>query len=319
MGNVTFNRNAEFRRSEVLDLYWDNVEMVSNNNENLKLDFSDSSITRRMLANTTIHGIADFSGTTFETVFVRSLTANSANFGDAIFAQQEFIDGRCCSTVCTTRNCFCNITDPSGLCPAVGKPVNKTFDEGNCFPADATVSRHDGLVVRMEDLAIAEKIAIGGGKHSDVFFFGHRKSDHVSEFVSISHTGSDKPLRISPSHYLYVDGKLGTARTVQTGQKLRDENGADSLVVVKVGREELRGLYAPASLDGDLLVDGVVVSSYTDVLHPGMAHRLLQPLRLLYRYGLSSIVSRFTLMDDRSFADVSRVLGLARGPEVVED
>lgn len=320
MGNVTFNRNADFYGSNVLGLYWDEVKMESPTRESLRLDFSSSQIEREVLANTTIKGVADFSGTTFKTVFVKNLLADSSDFKGAIFKDQEFIDGQCCSRVCRELKCMCDVSEPSGECPAGRKDVNVSAVElGGCFPAAATVTRHDGLIVRMEDIRLAEKIAIGGDKHSDVYFFGHRKSDHVSEFVSIAHVGSETRVRLSPNHYLYVDGKLRTAQSVRPGQRLRGADGRDSLAVVNVKREELRGLYAPTTMHGDLLVDGVVVSSYTSEIHPGLSHKLLYPLRLLYRNGFDSVVSRFTFLHERSWAGVPRALGLRRGPEALED
>lgn len=316
MGNVTFNKNADFSDSEILDLYWDEVDMESNKKDSLLLNFSNTYIKRRVLANTTIIGHADFEGTTFETVYIQNFNASKPSFTDAQFREQEFVDGYCCSKVCVSLKCKCNVSEPSGECPAGKSNVNTSATDG-CFPAGATVSRYDGLVVRMEDLALAEKIAIGGGEHSDVFFFGHRSSEQTSEFVSIQHAGSDGPLRISPNHYLYVDGKLRTARSVRPGDRLRGADGEYNLFVLNVKREELRGLYAPTSMHGDLLVDGVVVSSYTDVMHPGLSHKLLHPLRLLYRYGLDSVVSRFTALHERSLAHVPRALGIPQGPQAL--
>eukprot|EP00177_Eucheuma_denticulatum_P000732 GFKZ01001314.1.p1 GENE.GFKZ01001314.1~~GFKZ01001314.1.p1 ORF type:complete len:591 (-),score=66.26 GFKZ01001314.1:234-2006(-) len=318
MANVTFERNADFKNSDILDIYWDEVEMNSPSSEAVTLDFTKTRIKRDILWNTTIGGAALFTEAVIETVFISNFVATKPNFVDTVFTNQEFIDGICCSSTCVTLGCKCNVSEPSGQCPSARAGVN-TSVFATCFPADATVSRHDGLIVRMEDLALAEKIAVGGGEHSDVFFFGHRNSEELSDYVSIKHTGSDTRLRISPGHYLYVDGKLRTARSVRAGNRLRDVDGKDTLFVTEVAGERLRGAYAPTSMHGDLVVDGVVVSSYTDVMHPGLAHKLLHPLRLLYRYGFDSIVSRMTMLHERSFAHVPRKLGISKGPEVIED
>ena len=48
-----------------------------------------------------------------------------------------------------------------------------------------------------------------------------------------------------------------------------------------------RGLYNPHTLHGDVVVDGVLTSTYTGVVHPALAHALLAPLRQLYSAGLS--------------------------------
>ena len=143
-------------------------------------------------------------------------------------------------------------------------------------------ARGDGPVVRMEDLQYADKVAVGDGAHSDVLFFGRRSSHPVSEFVSIQHAVLQTPPRLSPCQYLYVDGKLRTARSVRPDDRLRGADSEYDLFVLNVKREQLRGLYAPKSVHGNLVVDGVVVSSYTDVMHPGLVHKLLHPLCLLY-------------------------------------
>lgn len=318
MANVTFNRNAYFQDSNILNLYWDEIDMHSVTKESLELDFSNTKILREVLANTTITGAANFEEAQIETLFVNNFVATKPNFKDTMFINQEFIDGHCCSIVCKSLGCKCNVSEPSGECPSGRSDVN-TSVLSSCFPADATVSRQDGLVVRMEDLAFAEKIATGADQHSDVYFFGHRNANEVSEYVSIKHTGSETPLRLSPGHYLYVDGNLRTARTVKTGHRLRGANGKDLLVVISVNREQHRGMYAPTSLHGDLVVDGVMVSSYTDVMHPRLSHKLLSPLRLLYRYGFDRVVSRMTMLHEKSFAHVPRTLRIPRGPDVIEN
>lgn len=318
MANTTFNRNAYFQDSDILNLYWDEIDMQSITKESLELDFSKTRIVREVLANTSIEGMANFEEAQIETLFVHNFMATKSNFKDTMFTNQEYIDGHCCSTACESLECKCNVSEPSGECSPGGRSVNVSAPVA-CFPADATVSRHDGLVVRMEDLAFAEKIATGAGQHSDVYFFSHRNADEMSEYVSIKHTGSETLLRLSPGHYLYVDGNLRTARTVRTGQRLRDANGKDMLVVIGVNREQHRGVYAPTSMHGDLVVDGVVVSSYTDVMHPGLSHKLLYPLRLLYRYGFDRMVSQMTMLHERSLAYIPRTLRIPRGPDVIEN
>lgn len=316
MGNVTFHADADFSNSQFLDLYWDKVDMETVDGSCLELDFSKSYIERRVLANTTIDCKANFEETTFETVFIKRFYGKLPNFKNAMFVNQEFVDGHCCSTACRPLRCLCNVSEPSGQCPVGYKDVNVSALTG-CFPAHATVERHDGLVVTMEELAYAEKIAIGAGQQSDVFFFGHRSSDDVAEFVSIRHASTVKPLLLSAQHYLYVNGKLTTAETVRPGDRLRGPDGEDDLFVTEVDREQHRGLYAPTSIHGDLLVDGVVVSSYTSAIHPGLAHKLLHPLRLLYRYGFDSVVSRFTMLHERSWEHLPRALGIPLGPDRV--
>ena len=46
------------------------------------------------------------------------------------------------------------------------------------------------------------------------------------------------------------------------------------------------GLYNPHTLHGDIVVDGVLTSTYTAAFSPTLAHVALAPLRALYRAGV---------------------------------
>lgn len=45
------------------------------------------------------------------------------------------------------------------------------------------------------------------------------------------------------------------------------------------------GRYAPHTMGGDIVVNGVLVSTYTTAVHPVLAHVLLAPMRMLHRAG----------------------------------
>ncbi|CAN8069357.1 unnamed protein product [Agarophyton chilense] len=313
--NVTFWTDASFGSSRILDLYWNQVNMSTIDGSQSELDFSKTILKRRVLANTTVNGVANFRDSVFETVLVQNFNGEVPDFEDAEF-RQEYVDGTCCTISCKTLKCVCNITEPSGACPEGDHTVNLNIIP-ICFPASASLRRHDNTIVNMENLAVSERVAIGGGEHSDIYFFGHRSPHVTASFVSIQHEASETPLLISADHYLYVNGKLSTARMVKSGDLLRGANGMDTVTVLTTTSELHRGLYAPTSLHGDLLVDDIVVSSYTKALHPDFAHKMLYPLRLLYRYASVSVLSRFTMLHERSWAGVARFMRLPEGTDVI--
>lgn len=316
MLNVTFQKDADFSRSNVQDLYWDEIKMKAIDGKTChKLDFSNSQIFRKVLANISIACEADFSFTRIETLFISGFNAGKANFNKAVFVRQEYVDGQCCTRVCKPLKCLCNITDPSKQCPEGDYTVNLN-KAASCFPADATVSTQHG-VVRMDELEHGHRVAVGAGAHSDVFFFGHRARDRYALFISITHSGSNSPLRVSPDHYIYASGRLTTANSVRIGDFLRDAHGRDALKVIRVEYVTLRGLYAPTSLHGDMVVDGVLVSSYTSVIHPRLAHFMLHPLRLLYRCGMGRVVRNFNVFEETSMEYFPRAIGLPRGPKAI--
>lgn len=324
MGRVNFFGDAIMKGAEILDLYWDRVRVKSDDKSCTKLDMSKAYIKRKVLANTTIDCQADFSEAHFEQVFIRNLNARRANFDEALFSSQEFVDGQCCTRACFSLGCKCNITEDelSGDCPLGSSKVNVN-QAAVCFAADASVSLESGAAVRMDELEHSHSVAIGGGDHSDVVFFGHRDPDAVAEFVRIEKKTASgaamKPLFISPSHYLYVNGRLAVARSVVPGDVLRGVDGED-VTVLSVAREFKQGVFAPTTMHGDIAVDGVVASSYTDALHPETAHKLLTPVRALHDSPLRPLVARLTsVMHRQSFDWAARMAGLSSGPEVVDD
>lgn len=134
--------------------------------------------------------------------------------------------------------------------------------------------------------------------------------------MQIAHSGVTKPLLISPGHYLYVNERLATASTVRVGDRLRDVSGC-AVLVTDVGTAVERGSYAPTSLHGDLVVDGVRVSSYTAVVHPTLAYWIVSPLRLAYRIGFRRLVEHFNPLDHASLSPIARALGIPAGPPIV--
>lgn len=340
--NVTFRKDADFSRSKFEDMWWDSIEMPEPSDKSCStLDLSESWIQRERLANMTIACQMDMS----KSNITRSLTFYKVKARDFLFTETRFdqgdVDGKCCTEICPIYNCRCNYTrSPTDRCPRIGLPVDMNAvplvqdspnpeqtiepspeqttapnNQGVCFPANANLYVVDGTV-RMSAVRHGEQAFIGVGRHSEVYFFGHRSAHSTARFVQITHSGQHKPLVISPRHYLYVNDRLATASTVRVGHRLRDADGY-AVLVTDIDSVVERGLYAPTSLHGDLIVDGIRVSSYTAAVHPTLAHWLLSPLRLAYRSGLRRIVERFTILDDRSFEPVARALWIPKGPPIV--
>lgn len=77
---------------------------------------------------------------------------------------------------------------------------------------------------------------------------------------------------------MYANGRAMEARVVQPGFVMTGDDGS-LLTVAGVKSGTGRGLYNPQTLHGDIVVDGVVVSTYTESVEMGMAHALLAPIR----------------------------------------
>lgn len=161
--------------------------------------------------------------------------------------------------------------------------VKSTFD---CFPAAATVAVA-GELRAMEDLAVGDNVAVGGGV-SRVFMFTHAEKEGLFPFVRLTTAGAEA-VSLSAGHYIYANGALVKARAVRVGDRLRLAKGGEAAVVgVEETRE--RGLYNPQTLQGDIVVGGIVASTYTSAVEPRVAHALLAPVRAVYAWlGLSMV------------------------------
>lgn len=155
----------------------------------------------------------------------------------------------------------------------------------SCFPGSATVELEGGATVRMDSVAIGDSVKVGKDKYSEVFMFTHKLSAVNVQFV-ILRTASGASLALTGGHYIYANSKLVSASIVQVGDELSLADGGASCVV-SVGRATRTGLYNPQTVDGNIVVSGILASTYTTAVEPGLAHMALAPLRALNRLGLS--------------------------------
>lgn len=209
--------------------------------------------------------------------------------------------------------------------PQPTKPsVNGSFDDeaenggSACFPATALVTMADGNPRFMRNLRIGDSVASGAvNVSSDIYFFSHRDPVIRAPFVVIrvqagclDQKGTHIPLfntsfgeeeractlhastslTLSAGHYAWTQRGLVRAADVRPMSDSLLRAGGSFAMVSSTERVYSWGLYAPHTLEGNLVVDGFRVSSYTAAVPPRLAHALLSPLRLLYeRVGLAAI------------------------------
>lgn len=176
---------------------------------------------------------------------------------------------------------------PSLFANLNGVTVNGTEDDGSaCFPLAAKVQLADGSMIRMDEIRIGDSIRSSSTDFSTVLMFTHANPEIRTDFIIISTDTATAVL--SPNHYLYVNGKLATARSVLVGDSvstIMDGVEVES-AVQNIEMASLEGLYNPQTASGKLAVywnggDAVLASSYTTAIHPILAHMLLSPLRWL--------------------------------------
>lgn len=157
-----------------------------------------------------------------------------------------------------------------------------------CFPGDSIVSGK-----RMRDLKIGD-VVWTGNEYSPIIAFTHR-SEEYAIYKVITLVGQAQ-VAVSRGHYVYANGRCIRAEEVVVGDWMVTEGG--SRRVLKVEEDVRKGIYNPQTANGELMVDQVWVSAYTDALDQMSAgtwngewrigHALLTPVRWIWNvYSLA--------------------------------
>jgi hypothetical protein len=179
-----------------------------------------------------------------------------------------------------------------------------------CFPADAKVMLENGTEIMMKDVEIGTRVRTGAKESSDVFMFSHKFEEAVYSFLELT-TKSGNKLTVTGSHFIYINGVAAQAQTAKEGDFLTLANGEKSEVVA-IQTVRKTGLYNPHTVHGDIVVDGVLTTTYTDALHPRLAHALLWPIRMAYNIMGAEFMTK--LFDSESNVDLGGVVpNFARG------
>lgn len=159
--------------------------------------------------------------------------------------------------------------------------IGNVYGGRSCFPGSSTVALENGRVIKMKKVRIGDSVSVGNGQFSKVFMFTHRHERTITRFISLK-ISNGAVITATPGHFIYVDGRLTGMRKVKAGQKVTMGNGEGAYVTgVRLGTEA--GMYNPHTMDGDIVVNGVKASCYTEVIPVEVAHALLVPFRALDR------------------------------------
>ena len=164
---------------------------------------------------------------------------------------------------------------------------------GGCYPASATFVDVAGRRRQMESLLLGEEVQVitnKGVTSKPVITFIHRQPDLFQEFLQITTLRYKKILKITEDHLIFVEKNGKEAAIPARDVKIGD------MVYVKVGGQEMlekdavqcvsivfeRGVYAPVTLSGTILVNDVNTSCYFDVLSHVWFHRAMGAARAVY-------------------------------------
>ncbi len=178
------------------------------------------------------------------------------------------------------RDSFGN--EPATCSVALAGNAPQSNNGSMCFPAGARVSTKQRGVVTMAELRIGDQVEVGAGEYSAVYMFTHREESKMHEFVELE-TERGARLRLTAGHFVYADGALKRADEVRVGEHVADRNSNPSRVV-SIGMVVDKGLYNPQTLHGDIVVEGVVASTYTRTFDKPVAHAMLAPMRAVHQW-----------------------------------
>jgi len=158
-----------------------------------------------------------------------------------------------------------------------------------CFSTHATARVLGKGRVAMQDLVPGDKVLTASGEHKTMFSMNHYHRTKSTVFLRINtDLEMERPLELSPNHMLFVEGAKNhpvPAISVNIGDKIWSAD--DGLrKVVDIGRVVRNGLYNPLTLDGTIVVDGIVASTYTS--YTGSIH---------LKIGETNVISFHELMD----------------------
>ncbi|XP_074611613.1 uncharacterized protein LOC141866092 isoform X4 [Acropora palmata] len=146
---------------------------------------------------------------------------------------------------------------------------------------------------QMESLLVGEEVKVitnKGVTSKPVITFIHRQPDLFQEFLQITTLRYKKILKITEDHLIFVEknGKEAAipARDVKIGDmvyvKVEGQEMLEKDAVQGVSIVFERGVYAPVTLSGTILVNDVNTSCYFDVLSHVWFHRAMGAARAVY-------------------------------------
>ena len=165
-----------------------------------------------------------------------------------------------------------------------------------CFSGTNTVTVQDERqTIPIRDVRVGDRVLVGSDDtYETVYAFGHRHDDIRVEFLQIRLESSHK-LELSRDHMVFsvpsteatrekIQPRAVAAEQLQLGDMVALADGTLSRIVsVRVVRR--KGIYAPFTPSGRIVVSGALASIYVDYhgLGHGLAHISQAPLRFLCR------------------------------------
>ncbi|XP_077288426.1 hedgehog signaling protein [Arctopsyche grandis] len=154
---------------------------------------------------------------------------------------------------------------------------------GGCFPASSVVRLEGGRNTTLAQLRAGERVlataADGSGRllYAEVLTFLDRDESASRAFVRV-HLSDNTTVTATEAHLLLrASGAAVFAGAVRPGDRLLVPGGFAR--AVRISRVLQRGVFAPLTATGTIVVDGAVASCYAAVASQRLAHWAVAPLR----------------------------------------
>lgn len=168
----------------------------------------------------------------------------------------------------------------------------------HCFPSHAQVDVKGKGTVALYSLEIGDFVLARNGQYALVYSLAHFDRDSEAIFVQVTLDGiRGNVFEITAGHLLFIH-RAGTiqaraASTLRVGDELIDASGS-TVKVIEITSVVRRGVFAPFTTTGDIVVNGILASTYATVNgrdrlpetipYQLLAHILVTPRRLYCRW-----------------------------------
>mmetsp|Transcript_41556 Transcript_41556/g.58488 ORF Transcript_41556/g.58488 Transcript_41556/m.58488 type:complete len:679 (-) Transcript_41556:244-2280(-) len=123
-----------------------------------------------------------------------------------------------------------------------------------CFSGETIVQVEGRGPVHMKDLHVGDRVLGKDGQFEQIYSFGHRDENKSGEYLRLMPFG----LELSENHMVFIQNRgFIPAVMVQVGDLVSSGNRVEAIQTV-----ERKGLYAPFTLSGMIVVNGVLSSNF---------------------------------------------------------
>eukprot|EP00928_Gymnodinium_smaydae_P030445 TRINITY_DN22647_c0_g1_i1.p1 TRINITY_DN22647_c0_g1~~TRINITY_DN22647_c0_g1_i1.p1 ORF type:complete len:753 (-),score=127.59 TRINITY_DN22647_c0_g1_i1:294-2507(-) len=201
--------------------------------------------------------------------------------------------------------------------------------KGACFPGEASAFVRGRGPTALDQLRIGDEVRTSeeDGSFEPILGFLHAdRGSSLQGFVTLFHELGQ--LRVSARHLVFAVGSDDAdtqptshfAAELRPGDRLLTVSGSSRILSVDRGQSS-RGMFAPLTASGTIVVDGVVASNYATAgerLSHGLLHATMFPLRASYKLGLWPLAEKFLSLRGSSSSNAEGYSGLHAWPALLD-